>query len=146
MSTNVEEPNQDSLVWGAAAIGQALNLDPRRFFYQLEAGRNPYRRMGPWRAVSVTLPPALSPTAGHFDRHQWPGRPAERANHPERALQQDPVLARPGQDPRRASGAADRKSERNGPAQHGCRHSQDRLDRVIQADLSAGLRPPAQWP
>jgi hypothetical protein len=45
MLNNAAQPNpgaeEDKLVWGAKAIGAALNLDPRQAFYQLEAGRIP---------------------------------------------------------------------------------------------------------
>jgi len=45
MLNNAELPNpgaeEDRLIWGAKAIGAALNLGPRQAFYQLEAGRIP---------------------------------------------------------------------------------------------------------
>ena len=42
MSPNDAKPstaNDDTLVWGARAIGFELNLPPQKTFYQLERGR-----------------------------------------------------------------------------------------------------------
>jgi hypothetical protein len=43
MPANAAKPISDKidLIWGAKAIGAALNLDERQAFYQLESGRIP---------------------------------------------------------------------------------------------------------
>jgi hypothetical protein len=61
MPDNATQPNscaeEDKLIWGARAIGAALNLDPRQTFYQLELGRVPgARKWGrKWSAPSKIL-------------------------------------------------------------------------------------------
>ncbi len=40
MATNNSDTD-DSLVWGARAIGREVNLPPQKTFYQLERGRIP---------------------------------------------------------------------------------------------------------
>jgi hypothetical protein len=59
MSANAAKPISDriDLIWGAKAIGAALNLDERQAFYQLEAGRIPgARKFGrQWTASGAVL-------------------------------------------------------------------------------------------
>jgi hypothetical protein len=46
MPANIAKPNldDDRMIWGAVAIGAALNLTPRQAFHQLESGRVPSAR------------------------------------------------------------------------------------------------------
>jgi hypothetical protein len=55
-------PDEIDLIWGAKAIGTALNLDERQAFYQLEAGRIPgARKWGrKWSASGAVLRRALA--------------------------------------------------------------------------------------
>jgi hypothetical protein len=59
MSANAAKPISDriDLIWGAKAIGAALNLDERQAFYQLESGRIPgARKWGrKWSASGAVL-------------------------------------------------------------------------------------------
>jgi hypothetical protein len=61
MAANAAEPNlgddELQMIWGAAAIGAALNLDTRQAFLQLETGRIPgARKFGrKWGVSRVVL-------------------------------------------------------------------------------------------
>ena len=62
MPPNIAKPNPSfnseiEMLWGAVAIGAALNLTPRQAFLQLEAGRIPgARKFGrKWGASGLVL-------------------------------------------------------------------------------------------
>jgi hypothetical protein len=61
MPANIAKPNlgddEPQMIWGAVAIGVALNLTPRQAFLQLEAGRVPSaRKWGrKWAASGAVL-------------------------------------------------------------------------------------------
>jgi hypothetical protein len=60
MAANATKSNADNeidLIWGAKAIGAALNLTTRQAFFQLEAGRVPgARKWGrKWSASGAAL-------------------------------------------------------------------------------------------
>jgi hypothetical protein len=59
MPANIAKSNldDDRMIWGAVAIGAALNLTPRQAFHQLEAGRVPgARKWGrKWGASGAVL-------------------------------------------------------------------------------------------
>ena len=69
MPANTSElnPRDDELqmIWGAKAIGAALNLDERQAFHQLEAGRIPgARKFGrKWAASGAVLRRVLTAEA-----------------------------------------------------------------------------------
>jgi hypothetical protein len=69
MLANTAKPNlgddEIQMIWGAAAIGAALNLSPREAFYQLEAGRIPgARKWGrKWSASGAVLRRVLTQDA-----------------------------------------------------------------------------------
>jgi len=74
MPANIAKPNPSDddeiqMIWGAAAIGAALNLSPREAFYQLEAGRIPgARKWGrSWGASRVVLRRVLTGEAPPID-------------------------------------------------------------------------------
>ena len=70
-------------------------------------------------ACATCHDPARAFTDGRpgLGRHPRPRRSAQRANHLERALQQDAVLGRPGRYARATGGAADHESLRDGLGQ-----------------------------
>jgi hypothetical protein len=59
MPANIAKSNldDDRMIWGAVAIGAALNLTPRQAFHQLESGRVPSaRKWGQkWSASAAVL-------------------------------------------------------------------------------------------
>ena len=58
--TNADSPDNDLLLWGAAAIGQAINRTRRETFYLLESGKLPARKLGSrWVASRRDLLAAL---------------------------------------------------------------------------------------
>ena len=71
MSANAAKPIPDEidLIWGAKAIGAALNLDERQAFYQLESGRIPgARKWGrKWSASGAVLRRVLTGEAPPID-------------------------------------------------------------------------------
>jgi hypothetical protein len=73
MPANAAEPNAGNneidLIWGAKAIGAALNLNTRQAFLQLEAGRIPgARKWGrKWSASRAVLRRVLGEEAPPID-------------------------------------------------------------------------------
>ena len=59
MPANIAKSNldDDRMIWGAVAIGAALDLTPRQAFHQLKSGRVPSaREVGPkWSASAAVL-------------------------------------------------------------------------------------------
>ncbi len=74
--------------------------------------------------------------------HRRPARPAQRADHAERALLPDAVLGRPRAEPRGAGEAADPEPDRDGPAGRARRPSPAIADDAeYKRDVPGGLRP-----
>jgi hypothetical protein len=60
---SVESVIEDSeVIWGAKAIGQALNLTERQAFHRLEAGQIPAKKIGrSWAASRSVLKRMFAP-------------------------------------------------------------------------------------
>ena len=72
MPANIAKPNLGDdvqMIWGAVAIGAALNLNPRQAFLQLEAGWIPgARKFGrKWGASGAVLRRVLTGEAPPID-------------------------------------------------------------------------------